>query len=87
MPLIPRLQLFLCRAQVNASILIVALLQYFFQDRGADASPSYFWRKCKVVDIHTMTVPLIESTDYESYCLFHRKEEAFVHVEYTRVFF
>lgn len=72
---------------MNASILIVALLQDVLQDRRADSSPSHLWCQGKVVDIHAVTVPLVERTDNKADCLFHRKEEAFVHVEYTRVFF
>ena len=87
MPLIPRLQLLFCRTQMNASILIVALLQDVLQDGRADASPSHLWRKRKVIHIHTITVPLVESADDKADCLFHRKETAFVDVEYTRVFF
>jgi hypothetical protein len=72
---------------MNASILIVALLQDFLQYGRPDATPSHLWRKRKVIHIHTITVPLVESADDKADCLFHRKEAAFVHVEYTRVFF
>ena len=87
MPLIPRLQLLFCRTQMNASILIVALLQDVLQDGRADASPSHLWCQRKVIHIHTVTIPIVESADDKADCPFHRKETAFVHVEYTRVFF
>lgn len=72
---------------MNASILIVALLQDVLQDGRADASPSHLWRKRKVVHIHTVTIPIVESADDKADCPFYRKETAFVDVEYTRVFF
>jgi len=72
---------------VNASIVIVALLQDLLQDGCPDASTSHFWRKRKVVDIHTIAVPLVESADDEADCLFHRKDVPVVDIEYTRVFF
>lgn len=72
---------------MNASILIVALLQDVLQDGRPDTSASHLWCQGKVVHIHAITVPLVESADDKADCLFHREETAFVHVEYTRVFF